>query len=118
MTEFPTKGRGTQGVIGMVISERNGALIGAVQVQENNEIMLISDQGTLVRTRVSEVSTLGRNTQGVTLIKVQEGERLVGVAPILDADEDDFATAIPSDEDAGETTSEDSVATDGPAVDE
>mgnify|MGYP002700100515 FL=1 len=118
VTEFPTKGRGTQGVIGMVISERNGALIGAVQVQENNEIMLISDQGTLVRTRVSEVSTLGRNTQGVTLIKVQEGERLVGVAPILDADEDDFATAIPSDEDAGETTSEDSVATDGPAVDE
>jgi DNA gyrase subunit A len=76
----------------MVISERNGALIGAVQVQENNEIMLISDQGTLVRTRVSEVSTLGRNTQGVTLIKVQEGERLVGVAPILDADEDDFAS--------------------------
>jgi DNA gyrase subunit A len=85
VTEFPTKGRGTQGVIGMVISERNGALVGAVQVQENNEIMLISDQGTLVRTRVSEVSTLGRNTQGVTLIKVQEGERLVGVAPILDA---------------------------------
>jgi DNA gyrase subunit A len=118
VTEFPTKGRGTQGVIGMVISERNGALIGAVQVQENNEIMLISDQGTLVRTRVSEVSTLGRNTQGVTLIKVQEGERLVGVAPILDSDEDDFATAISSDEDAGETTSEDSVAADGPAVDE
>jgi len=118
VTEFPTKGRGTQGVIGMVISERNGALIGAVQVQENNEIMLISDQGTLVRTRVSEVSTLGRNTQGVTLIKVQEGERLVGVAPILDADEDDFASAISSDEDAGETTSEDSVAADGPAVDE
>jgi DNA gyrase subunit A len=94
VTEFPTKGRGTQGVIGMVISERNGALVGAVQVQENNEIMLISDQGTLVRTRVSEVSTLGRNTQGVTLIKVQEGERLVGVAPILDADEDEPADGL------------------------
>lgn len=86
--EFPTKGRGTQGVIGMVINDRNGTLVGAVQVEDNHEIMLISDQGTLVRTRVSEVSTLGRNTQGVTLIKVQEGERLVGVAPILDADDD------------------------------
>lgn len=88
ITEFPTKGRGTQGVIGMVINDRNGSLVGAVQVQDTDEIMLISDQGTLVRTRVSEVSTLGRNTQGVTLIKVQEGERLVGVAPILDADDD------------------------------
>ncbi|GAA6134327.1 DNA topoisomerase (ATP-hydrolyzing) subunit A [Oceaniserpentilla sp. 4NH20-0058] len=88
ITEFPTKGRGTQGVIGMVVNERNGKLVGAVQVHAGNEIMLISDQGTLVRTRVSEVSTLGRNTQGVTLIKVQEGERLVGVAPILDADDE------------------------------
>ena len=88
ITEFPTKGRGTQGVIGMVVNDRNGKLVGAVQVHDGNEIMLISDQGTLVRTRVNEVSTLGRNTQGVTLIKVQEGERLVGVAPILDADEE------------------------------
>jgi DNA gyrase subunit A len=88
ITEFPTKGRGTQGVIGMVVNDRNGKLVGAVQVHDGHEIMLISDQGTLVRTRVSEVSKLGRNTQGVTLIKVQEGERLVGVAPILDADDD------------------------------
>ena len=88
ITEFPTKGRGTQGVIGMVVNDRNGKLVGAVQVHDGHEIMLISDQGTLVRTRVSEVSKLGRNTQGVTLIKVQEGERLVGVAPILDADDE------------------------------
>jgi DNA gyrase subunit A len=88
ITEFPTKGRGTQGVIGMVVNDRNGKLVGAVQVHDGHEIMLISDQGTLVRTRVSEVSILGRNTQGVTLIKVQEGERLVGVAPILDADDE------------------------------
>jgi len=88
ISEFPTKGRGTQGVIGMVVNDRNGKLVGAVQVHDGHEIMLISDQGTLVRTRVSEVSKLGRNTQGVTLIKVQEGERLVGVAPILDADDD------------------------------
>ncbi len=88
ITEFPTKGRGTQGVIGMVVNERNGSLVGAVQVHEGNEIMLISDQGTLVRTRVDEVSILGRNTQGVTLIKVAEDERLVGVASILDAGDD------------------------------
>jgi len=115
VTEFPTKGRGTQGVIGMVINDRNGSLIGAVQVQESDEIMLISDQGTLVRTRVSEVSTLGRNTQGVTLIKVQEGEKLVGVAPILDADDDEFETALipdggsaPSDDQAVASTGDQS----------
>jgi len=98
--DFPTKGRGTQGVIGMVINDRNGTLVGAVQVDDNHEIMLISDQGTLVRTRVSEVSTLGRNTQGVTLIKVQEGERLVGVAPILDADDelDGVSTQLETDD--------------------
>ena len=107
VTEFPTKGRGTQGVIGMVINDRNGSLIGAVQVQESDEIMLISDQGTLVRTRVSEVSTLGRNTQGVTLIKVQEGEKLVGVAPILDADDDEFETALIPD--GGSAPSDDQV---------
>jgi len=102
--EFPTKGRGTQGVIGMVVNDRNGKLVGAVQVFDGNEIMLISDQGTLVRTRVSEVSTLGRNTQGVTLIKVQEGERLVGVAPILDDDEevDAVVDAIAGEPEQGE----------------
>jgi len=110
VSEFPTKGRGTQGVIGMVINDRNGPLVGAVQVNETNEIMLISDQGTLVRTRVSEVSTLGRNTQGVTLIKVQEGERLVGVASILDADDDllDGEEGLGADEvlDASDSTIE------------
>ncbi|TRX75827.1 DNA gyrase subunit A [Pseudomonas mangiferae] len=77
--EFPRRGRGGQGVIAMVSNERNGQLIGAIQVQDGEEIMLISDQGTLVRTRVSEVSFLGRNTQGVTLIKLGKGEKLVGL---------------------------------------
>lgn len=79
LSKFPRRGRGGQGVIAMVGNERNGALIGAIQVQEGEEIMLISDQGTLVRTRVDEVSLLGRNTQGVTLIKLAEGETLVGL---------------------------------------
>ena len=80
--EFPTKGRGTQGVIGMVVNDRNGVLIGATQVFGGEDIMLISNQGTLVRTRVDEVSLLSRNTQGVTLIKLGKEEHLVGVERI------------------------------------
>lgn len=82
VTEYPAKGRGSQGVIAMQTSERNGKLIGAVQVFDGQEIMLISDQGTLVRTRVEEVSVVGRNTQGVRLIKVKENEHIVGLARI------------------------------------
>ena len=82
--EFAAKGRGTQGVIAMVINERNGPLVGAVQVFAGDEIMLISDQGTLVRTRVDEVSVLGRNTQGVTLIRVQDNEHIVGLERIAE----------------------------------
>ncbi|GAB3099049.1 DNA gyrase subunit A [Aestuariicella hydrocarbonica] len=80
--DFPTKGRGNQGVIGMQTTDRNGAVVGAVQVFDGDEIMLISDQGTLVRTRVSEVSVLSRNTQGVRLIKLKTDEHLVGVERI------------------------------------
>ncbi|MCK0538713.1 DNA gyrase subunit A [Alcanivorax quisquiliarum] len=89
--EFPTKGRNTQGVIGMVVNERNGALVGATQVFGGEDLMLISNQGTLVRTRVDEVSQLGRNTQGVMLIRLGESERLVGVEriPELEGDDDE-----------------------------
>ncbi|MGA9827324.1 MAG: DNA gyrase subunit A [Rhodanobacteraceae bacterium] len=79
LDQFPKKGRGTQGVIGIQCSERNGALVAAAQVDETQEVMLISDQGTLVRTRVTEISRLGRNTQGVTLIRLPDEEKLVGV---------------------------------------
>ena len=82
--DYPVRGRGGKGVIAIQMSERNGALIGAVQVFDGDEVILISDQGTLVRTRSSEVSVLGRNTQGVTLIKVQEGEKLVQVARVAE----------------------------------
>ena len=85
--EFPKKGRGGRGVIAMQISERNGPLVGAVQVFDGDEFMLISDQGTLVRTRVDEVSLQSRNTQGVTLIKVVEGEHLVGLERIDEPEE-------------------------------
>jgi DNA gyrase subunit A len=78
--EFPTKGRGGQGVIGIQTSERNGSVVGAVQVETLDEIMLISDKGTMVRTRVEEISAQGRNTQGVRLIRLKEGEVLIGLA--------------------------------------
>ena len=82
LTEYPTKGRGGQGVIAMVINERNGELVGATQVFGGEDIMLISNQGTLVRTGVDQISTSGRNTQGVRLIRLGEGEKLCGLATI------------------------------------
>ena len=82
VTEFPVKGRGAQGVIAIQCSERNGELVGAVQVFEGDQLMLISDQGTLVRTRGDEVSILGRNTQGMRVIKLKAGELLVGLERI------------------------------------
>jgi len=85
--EFPCKGRGGKGVIGIKASERNGAIVGAVQVFDGDEIMLISDKGTLVRTRTDEVSSQGRNTQGVRLIKLKDEETLVGVERIEEPDE-------------------------------
>ncbi|HAB45742.1 MAG TPA: DNA gyrase subunit A [Gammaproteobacteria bacterium] len=78
--EFSVIGRGGQGVISMKLSERNGSLVGVAQVGSGFEVLLISDQGTMVRTRVDEVSILGRNTQGVRLINLSEGESLVGLA--------------------------------------
>jgi DNA gyrase subunit A len=91
--EFPVKGRGTQGVIAMQTSERNGPLVGARQVFDGDEVMLISDQGTLVRTSADEVSVLGRNTQGVRLIALREGERLVNIARIVESEGDTDADA-------------------------
>jgi DNA gyrase subunit A len=82
LSEFPTKGRGGKGMIAMQDSARNGPLVGAVQLFVGDEIMLISDQGTMVRTRSEEISVLGRNTQGVRVIRLKEGESLVGLARI------------------------------------
>ncbi len=86
--EFPVQHRGGRGVIGIRVSERNGNAVGALSVDESDDIMLISAGGTLVRTAVAEVSILGRNTQGVRLIRLGDGDRLVGVARLA-ADEDE-----------------------------
>jgi DNA gyrase subunit A len=80
--EFPRHGRGGQGVIAMQTTERNGGLVAATQVATTDELMLMSSSGTLVRTRAGEISVLGRNTQGVRLIRLDEGERLIGVEAV------------------------------------
>jgi DNA gyrase subunit A len=85
--EFPTKGRGGKGMIAIQASDRNGPLVGATQLFDGDEIMLISDQGTMVRTRGDEVSVVGRNTQGVRIIRLKENENLVSLARIAEPDE-------------------------------
>ena len=82
LADYSSKSRATQGVISIKVSERNGKVVGAVQVDDNDEIMLISNRGTLVRTPVSGVSIVGRNTQGVTLIKTRDDEKIVALQRI------------------------------------
>jgi len=91
LSEFPAHGRGGQGVIALQTSDRNGFTVAALQVMSGQEIMLISSTGTLVRTTVDGISVQGRNTQGVRLIRLGEGERLVGIERIesLDGDEEE-----------------------------
>ncbi|HAZ61118.1 MAG TPA: DNA gyrase subunit A, partial [Gammaproteobacteria bacterium] len=85
--EFPLHRRGGQGVKAIQTSARNGGLIAAVAVRESDHLMLISDQGTLVRTEVAGINLLSRNTQGVTLIRIGEGEHLISVARVVDDDD-------------------------------
>ena len=117
LADYPAKSRATQGVVSIKVSERNGKVVGAVQVDENDEIMLISDAGTLVRTRVSEVSTVGRNTQGVRLIRTADDEHVVALQRIEEVEE-----VLPEHDENGEALETTNTATDGdnnePATDE
>jgi DNA gyrase subunit A len=88
ITDYPQHGRGGQGVISIQTTERNGKVVGAVLVSNGDEIMLVSNDGTLVRTRASEVSEMGRNTQGVRLISLGEGEKLVAVERVAESNEE------------------------------
>ena len=96
--EYPQRGRAVQGVISIQTSPRNGRVVGAVQVNGQHEIMMISDAGTLVRTRVDEISVLSRNTQGVTLINLQNGERLIGLDKVESMDEGEEESPPENDE--------------------
>lgn len=96
--DYPTKRRGGKGVIAIKTSERNGELVGAVSIDEDHELLLITNGGTLVRTRASEIATTGRNAQGVRLIRVGEDEVLVGVVSLDDiAVEDEFVESLDSE---------------------
>lgn len=105
--EFPTKGRGGKGMIAIQASERNGPLVGATQLFSGDEIMLISDQGTMVRTRGDEVSVVGRNTQGVRIIRLKENENLVSLARIAEPEEDDFIDSEGAEDSPESNSSED-----------
>ena len=91
LEEFPIRGRGGQGVIAMQTTARNGSLVAAMQVRSSDEMMLITDRGTLVRTRVAEVSVSSRNTQGVTLIRTGDDERLVKTVRVDEPSEEELA---------------------------
>lgn len=93
-SEYPTKSRATKGVISIKVTERNGPVIGAVQVIDSDQIMMITDAGTLVRTRVSEVSVVGRNTQGVILIRTAEKENVVGLQRVAEPVEEEELSFI------------------------
>jgi DNA gyrase subunit A len=86
LADYPRHHRGGQGVISIQVNERNGEVVGAGLVKDEDEIMLITDAGVLIRTRVKEISVVGRNTQGVTLIDLGEGEKLAGVEKVAEAD--------------------------------
>ncbi|WP_040187340.1 DNA gyrase C-terminal beta-propeller domain-containing protein, partial [Legionella pneumophila] len=86
--EYRVSGRGGQGVISIQVTERNGKVVRSLQVTDNDEAMLITDKGTLVRFKVNELSVIGRNTQGVRLINVSSGETVVGMQKIVDLGEE------------------------------
>ncbi len=98
LDQYSPKGRGGMGMISIKTSERNGDQVGAVLVDSDDEVMLITDGGTLVRIRVSDVSVMGRDTQGVKVINVSEGERLIGIERIASIDEDGDETEEESEE--------------------
>jgi len=117
MAEFSVIGRGGQGVIAMQCSDRNGLLVAAVQVKEGDEMMLITDKGTLVRTRTEEVSVLGRNTQGVRLIKLsQDDEHLVGLERV-DEPEESLVDVEDEELEEGQSVSDSEDGTVGPVDD-
>ncbi len=107
ISEYRVSGRGVQGVISIQVNERNGSVIGATQVFPEDEVMLITDRGVLVRTRVGEISKVGRNAMGVKLINLSgAGERLVGIQRIDEIADESLETASESSDESEDTTPE------------
>jgi len=89
ISEYTRHGRGTQGMIGIQTTERNGKLVGAVLVGDEDEVMLISTGGVAIRTRVKQIRELGRSTQGVRLIDLDEGTKLAGIERVAEKENDE-----------------------------
>jgi len=115
LAEYPAKSRATKGVVSIKVSERNGKVVGAVQVEELDEIMLITDNGTLVRTRVNEVSVIGRNTQGVRMIRTSEDEHVVALQRIDEIEEPELVGDDVEGEAGNEPNSQEHDAQEDPA---
>jgi len=116
LAEYPAKSRATKGVVSIKVSDRNGPVVGAVQVEDLDEIMLITDNGTLVRTRVKEVSVIGRNTQGVRIIRTVEDEHVVALQRIDEIEEEDVPEG--TEENSEESIEAESTSTEVPTEDE
>ncbi|MBU3823302.1 MAG: DNA topoisomerase (ATP-hydrolyzing) subunit A [Candidatus Oceanisphaera merdipullorum] len=117
LVEYPTRSRGTMGVLSIKVGERNGAVVGAIQVDDTHEIMLITNGGILVRTRVLEVSLIGRNTAGVRLIRTGADELVVGLQRIEESEEEPLEEAGIAGEEANATDAENATATDATDAD-
>jgi DNA gyrase subunit A len=89
IAEYTKHGRGTKGMIAISTSERNGAVVGAVLVQESDEVMLISTGGVLIRSRVEQVRETGRSAQGVRLINLDDGTKLAGIEKVIESEDDE-----------------------------
>ena len=113
IAEYTRHGRGTQGMLAIQASERNGNLVGAILVEDADEVMLISTGGVLIRTKVSQIREQGRTTQGVTLIALGEGEKLAGLERVVERDED---VASGNGAEAGEAPGEGATEGDGPGT--
>jgi DNA gyrase subunit A len=118
VAEYPIKGRGGQGVIDIKTDGRNGPVVGVSLVRDGDEVLLITLQGQVVRTAASDISLIGRNTQGVRLIGLREGDKLVGLESVSEADLEHYAAearparvaaAIPDEEFEDDSGEEDEV---------
>ena len=105
VAEYPRYGRGTQGVIGIQTTERNGKPVGAILVDENDEVVLVSTGGVLIRTPVSQISKMGRSTQGVSLINLDPGTKLAAIEKIAEAPEENGGNGANGNGDTGEASS-------------
>ena len=117
IAEYTRHGRGTKGMIAIQTSERNGNLVGAALVKPSDELMFISTAGVLIRTRAGDISEMGRSTQGVTLISLDEGTKLAGVEKIGETDDDAGANGEGNGNGAGASAEGDGTATGEPSGD-